>query len=61
MTSRVSVSQQSAPFNLNDADKDLYFDWTYAKLLILYMSHLDGGILSDAVWPENAQSSGMIS
>lgn len=35
MTARVSVSQQSAPVNPNDADKDLYFDWTCGKLLIL--------------------------
>lgn len=62
MTARVSVSQQSTPVNPNDADKDLYFDWTCAKLLILYVSNFKyAGIMSDTVQPENAQSAVMIS
>lgn len=35
MTAAVSVSQQSAHVNQHNADKDLYFDWMCAELLIL--------------------------
>lgn len=51
MTATVSVSQQSAHVNQHDADKDLYFDWMCAKLLILYTSDFDVNpfeIISDA-------------
>ena len=56
MTAAVSVSQQSAHVNQHDADKDLYFDWMCAKLLILYTSHFDVHpfeIISDAARREN--------
>lgn len=61
MTATVSVSQQSAYVNQHDADKDLYFDWMCAKLLILYTSDFDVEIISDATWRENTQSTEMIS
>lgn len=64
MTAAVSVSQQSAHVNQHDADKDLYFDWMCAKLLILYTSHFDVKpfkIISDAARPKNTQSTEMIS
>lgn len=55
MTAAVSVSQQSAHVNQHDADKDLYFDWTCTKLLILYTSDFDVKpieIISDATRPK---------
>lgn len=61
MTATVSVSQQSAHVNQHDADKDLYFDWMCAKLLILYTSDFDVEIISDAARRENTQSTEMIS
>lgn len=64
MTAAVSVSQQSARVNQHDADKDLYFDWTCAKLLILYTSDFDVKpfeIISDAARRKNTQSTEMIS
>lgn len=64
MTAAVSVSQQSAHVNQHDADKDLYFDWTCAKLLILYTSDFDVNpfeIISDAARRKNTQSAEMIS
>lgn len=61
MTATVSVSQQSAPVNQRDADKDLYFDWMCAKLLILYTARFDVAIISDAAGRGNTQSTAMIS
>lgn len=64
MTATVSVSQQSAHVNQHDADKDLYFDWMCAKLLILYTSGFDVKpfeIISDAAQRKNTQSTEMIS
>lgn len=61
MTATVSVSQQSAHVNQRDADKDLYFDWMCAKLLILYTACFDVTIISDAAGRGNTQSTAMIS
>lgn len=64
MTAAVSVSQQSAYVNQHDPDKDLYFDWMCAKLLILYTGHFDVNpfeIISDAARRKNTQSTEMIS
>lgn len=51
MKAPVSVSKQAAGVDQHDADKDLYFDWTCAKLLILYTGDFDVNpfkIISDA-------------
>lgn len=56
MTDAVSVSQQYARVNQHNADKDLYFDWMCAKLLILYMGDFDVNpfeIISDAAQRTN--------